>query len=137
MRIAVAALCVLALTGSAEAREVLVGTTDVCTAVAAIPAEFRAEPTVRYDVFRKTPKEMGKLCKSAARDGMDPEMMRGCTAPARPGYWPIYVSTRVPAADFDCVVSYEKSHLPPNFWADPKMERPETMDWLRSLAASH
>lgn len=131
MRLIVAALCALALTGTVEARERLVGKLDACEAVAAIPAQFRAEPTVRYDVFRKTPKQMGTLCKAGASDWMDPEMIRGCTIEKTPGYWPVYVAVRVPAADFECIVSYEKSHMPPNYWGDPKMERPETIKWLR------
>ena len=133
MRIAVAALCVLALTGAAEARDLITGR-DPCT----VKLPKLAETSVRYEVRNLSQREVDRICQADTHPLAPNTHVAACTFPAKDGTWWVYVTNDGLTLDqLGCVVAYEKAHMPPNFWADPKMERPETMDWLRSLAASH
>jgi len=133
MRFAVAALCVLALTGSAGARELLYGT-DPCEVV---PPKGLKETSVRYETYNLSQRELDRLCFADKRTIPAGAHMGGCTYPAKNGFWQVLVLNTLTLEQIACVVRYETAHMPPNYWADPKMELPETMAWLAEQKAAY
>lgn len=120
MRIAVAALCVLALTGSAEADYVLKGQYRApCKQLPPIAA--RQEPNVPYRVYVWSQSKVQRVC------GQGKKLFQPITACSmRPGTyeatWVIATSSFLSKTDGACVMLYEKSHLPPNDWLDQAWE---------------
>lgn len=118
-KIGVLGLCLVGLTGPAMA---CMGTNELMP-----PANRRAEPTVPYKIIELEPFGMQALCGVQ----FEGEEVRACSLmpPSynSPDKWVIVVLSGISAADRDCLLTYEKSHLPPNFWGDPNMEPPEIM----------
>lgn len=125
MRIAVAALCVLALTGSAEARYLRSGEASPCDVK--LPKTI-VHPNVPFTVRYVSKAEMERTCRGGADAGVIDIL--GCTYKAADGSWPVLIAMTLPQDQVACVVQYEMAHMPPNYWADPKMELPKTIDWL-------
>lgn len=121
MRIAVAALCVLALTAPSQAAGLY------CLNLKTVPWVYRMEPTVPYRAYT-IPSDLlnSKYCS-------DPNAgeVVGCAYPMNNGAnWIIVIADTVSAADYPCVLAYEKSHMPPNCWGDASFEKAGAMDFL-------
>jgi len=101
-----------------------------CVALRAIPPSYRAEPTVPYTAHTiPTALLNSKYCADA-----DAGEVVGCTYTLDAGKnWIIVIADSVSAEDHACVLAYEKAHLPPNCWGDPKAEKPEAMALLNGL----
>jgi hypothetical protein len=127
MRFAVAALCVLALTGSAVASEA----TYCLDTKARPPAAYRGEPTVKWRVFRVPESKLRSTCGYTG-----PRTVHSCTYPAD-GYWAVIIAGNISAAEYTCRLAYEKAHMPPFFWGDPKIELSETMQFLARQKADY
>lgn len=132
MRIAAAVLCVLALTGSAEAR-MLKTETNFCD----IKVPKIKEVTVPFKTYLVSQHNLDIACEASAHN--DPKgYIAGCTYPTTDGSWVVYALSDLGGADqLSCVVHYEMAHMPPNFWADPAIELPETMKWLADQKAAY
>jgi hypothetical protein len=120
MRLAVAALCVLALTGSAGADYVLKGQFRApCSMLP--PLEARKEPTVPYYVSVLPQATVQRRCTNGAKVH---QPVTACITqkPDSNGQWPIFISSFLSKRDAACVLLYEKAHLPPNNWMDQAWE---------------
>lgn len=80
------------------------------------PLDKRAEPTVPHEVIAQPTAEVQISC-----GGPFARIATACAIPLE-GSWTIYIDNDLSAADFACVLIYEKAHLPPNNWADQKWE---------------
>jgi hypothetical protein len=118
MRIAIAAFCVLALTGSAEA-----------CATRMPPKEARQPPSVKYEVFYVARPDLQKYCQS--------ETEFSCTYPTGEGKWAVVINRDLSHDEVICSLIYEKAHMPPNYWADPRVESPLAVQFLRKLRRAH
>ncbi len=120
MRIAVAALCVLALTGSASADYVLRGQFRApCNQQP--PAWARVESTIPYSVNVLPQASVQHICAHGAKL-YQPITACAFTKPGKGGDYPIYISDFLSKTDFACVLTYEKAHLPPSNWKDQAWE---------------
>ena len=120
MRIAVAALCVLALTGPA-------GAVETCHGHSMPPQSVRQEPGVEYDVRRVSFRRLQKLCSPT---GSGIAETWGCAYQNKDSSWTILLSASLTPEQYSCMLVYEKAHLPPFYWADPGIERKDAIDWL-------
>ena len=86
------------------------------------PVQFRQTPTVPIDIVEAPPQYIVSWCHK------DPKMtaiLLGCTyqADITPDHHGVIVlNAALSEADRDCVLTYEKAHLPPNNWHDPVVE---------------
>lgn len=120
MRIAVAALCVLALTGSASADYVLKG--QFRAPCSQPPPEWaRVEPTVPYSVTALPQATVQRVCTKGLKV-YQPITACTFTKPDKTGNYPIYISNFLSTTDYACVLTYEKAHLPPSNWKDQVWE---------------
>jgi hypothetical protein len=129
MRLAVAVLCVLALTGSASAADAD-RTLCVDTKVRP-PAAYRGEPSVKWTVFYVPERKLRTACGYTG-----PRTVHSCTFPAD-GYWAIIMPDNISLDEYACRLAYEKAHMPPYFWGDANLELPETMTWLAEQKAAY
>lgn len=127
MRFAVAALCVLALTGSAEARPL--GYLWACEQLDAIPVQFRQKPTVDWHVYAMPLDKVRAQCAD--------DRFLACAIKVTDDRWKILIDKRIVGKERDCVVQYELAHLPPNFWGDPKVETRAMMQRLAKQRAAY
>jgi hypothetical protein len=123
MRFAVAALCVLALTGSANADYILKGQFRAPCKMTP-PTYALHEPTVPYTVETLPQAKAEHRCTAGKMTIAQP--MTACAMP--PGWagndnWIIVVSDFLSPTDLACVMVYEKAHLPPNNWEDTAWEK--------------
>lgn len=123
MRIAIAALCALALTGSATLAASIDQTLCLDTKPV-IPNWAHGEPSVEWHVFSLPESKLRSACGYTG-----PYIVRSCTFPAD-GYWAVIMPDNISLDEYACRLAYEKAHMPPYFWADPKIELPETIKWL-------
>jgi hypothetical protein len=130
MRFAVAALCVLALTGSASARMLSVPGDSVCGQL----PKHMAHPSVTYSVANLDQKALNFAC-SGDKNATPPFV--ACTYPVNKDHWSVLVLNSLPLDEVACAVHYEEAHMPPNYWGDPKMETDSTMQWLAEQRTRH
>jgi hypothetical protein len=119
MRFSAAALCVLALTGPALA--------ETCHGHSMPPKAARREPTVKYTVYNSRPWQVQKACPDK---GAALAEAWGCSYQNQDGSWTILMSDSIPLNQRSCMLQYEKSHLPPNYWGDVRIDGPAFMNWL-------
>ncbi len=100
-----------------------------CLAAPQPPISARGEPSVAYTIHLIPRAKVHAIC--------GPHGTRDVTACANPddwqkpaGHWSVVISNDLPRAELACVVRYEKSHLPPNYWGDPGIEDADTIMWL-------
>lgn len=122
MRIALAALCALAMTSSANADYILKGQFRAPCKMTP-PPYARHEPSVPYTVETLPQPQAERRCTAGKMELAQP--MTACAMP--PGWvgnanWIIVVSDFLSPADLACVMIYEKAHLPPNSWIDKAWE---------------
>lgn len=103
-----------------------------CSTVKQPPKSAQREPTVYFDQYTIPTAELARMCGTGAK---------ACTyplpTPSHPDRWVIVIDDAAPLDDLACLVTYEKAHLPPNYWVDPKMEGPETTALFANLKRHH
>lgn len=90
---------------------------NLCSALP--PLSARQEPTVKYDVYRLSAEDIQKYCGATG-----PKFTACAVSPYKghPDGWAIFITSPLSDRDYDCVLMYEKAHLPPNNWIDPRWE---------------
>lgn len=100
-----------------------------CLAAPQPPATALHKPSVPYAIQIIPRAEVHLRCgPNGTRD------VTACTYPDEwpnvHGHWTILISDDLSRIEHACVVRYEKSHLPPNFWGDAAIEDAATAKWL-------
>lgn len=124
LRIVALGLCLLAMPSQAFAMGLY------CAQMMNVPAEVQQEPTVPFKVYTIPAALIGeRYCRFLP--GAD---VTGCTYTLDNGKnWIIVLADTLMADDHECVLRYEKTHLPPNCWGDPDTERPESIATIKSF----
>ncbi len=96
-----------------------VGAVETCRGDPMPPPEKRAEPTVAYQVAFVARDVVARYCG----DKNIPWPI-GCAYedPESPHHWMILIADSIKNSELQCVLTYEKAHLPPNNWFDPDVE---------------
>jgi hypothetical protein len=86
------------------------------------PLQFRQEPNVPYEVYLAPPEAIIGWCH---KDAHMVATLLGCTympnvTPRHDGV--IVLNQALSQPERECVLMYEKAHLPPNNWYDPVVE---------------
>lgn len=135
MRFAVAALCVLALTGPTWASDDAI-VDHVCNELKKVPKAYRDEPAVKWQVSHVSLRLLNsRYCPT---EGL---RVLACTypSPKDPATWLVVIASDADIS-FDayaCIIQYEKAHMPPFFWVDPKMEGEGRTAWSAQQKADY
>lgn len=133
MRISVVVLCLLALTAPAYARYVGNAGKNPCDVQ--LPAGIK-KPSVQYSVVLLPQEKLVRICARGIPPGADTNRVLACTFEKGAHYWPVYITTAVAADQQACLLKYEMAHMPPNYWGDPEVELPQTIEWLADRKAA-
>ncbi len=114
LRIVALGLCLVGMTGPAWA--------DYKCAGEMPPASARQEPTVGYSTLIVPPARFHRICTMHTD--------YSCARSLPNGRWLIAINANLSSEEIACSVIYEKAHLAPNYWGDPKVETPQTIKWL-------
>jgi hypothetical protein len=121
LKIALIGLCLCSMVSPAVASDVL----GMCLDMP--PMTARQEPVVPYIVTRSSRLATEVICDW---DKKGYEAM-GCTIKPpsihSKDHWYIAIDNSLSPEAFDCTLIYEKAHLPPNSWGDPKVESASIM----------
>lgn len=105
-------LSIFLAAGSAPALAV-----EMCHGVPMPPVEQQQEPTVFYDVRFVSDAEMHERVN--AEPTPSGIALKNPTAEDADGWLILLNRDKIKAGEMDCVLRYEKSHLPPNNYLDP------------------
>ena len=95
-----------------------------------MPPKGLAEPIVAYEIYHVRKIEMARYCPGFPGK----HIPKGCSYTAEnPTRWIVIVNDDVAAGEVACTIIYEKAHMPPNYWADPKAETPAYMAYLADM----
>jgi len=100
-----------------------------CMSLRSVPWRARLEPTAPYRVYRVNSDLLNeRYCNAVAG-----QTAVGCTYSLDGGKtFIIVVADNLRADDTQCVIDYEKSHLPPNCWVDEAFENPKALKHWQS-----
>lgn len=95
-----------------------------------MPPAGMVEPTVPYEIYHVRAAGMATACPGFPGT----HIPKGCSyTAAKPWRWVMIVNDDVAPGEVACTIAYEKAHMPPNYWADPKVERPEYIAYLADM----
>lgn len=124
-KIILTAMCIMAISCSPSMAEDM-----PCHAIQAIPKESRQVPTEEWRLYKLPLSQLQLTCHN-----MD---ATACSYKNKTGPWNVLVPNDYYSdAELACVIEYEKAHLPPNYWGDPKIETPAVIKWLSEMKAKN